>query len=189
MSDLRERASKRWLGGLVIAVSALTACSNADFSGWKPYSPEDGAFTVSLPGTPVKERRLSKFPTGDLETDVYSLDLPDQGFITITDTVMPLGANGRTGVADILKSSVGRIVESSSGQVVYNRDVVVAGYPGREVEVDVPTAAVESGGRLRARSVVVGTHLYELICVMPNRLTANEEFNHFLDSFAPKPTK
>lgn len=185
--EVGARPPRRSAVALLLAFSVLTACARADFSAWKPFSPDGAAFTVSVPGTPAKERRLSKFPAGDFETDVFALDLPDGGFITITDTAIPFGSGGNSNAGGILDSSVARIVESASGHIVYTRDVIVSGFAGKEVEVDVPTAAIASGGRLRARTVVAGSHLYELICVLPNRLTANEEMNHFLDSFVLRP--
>lgn len=186
MTDSIRRAASRGIvvAALTFVFAFLSGCGSADFSTWKTYSPDDGSFTVSVPGTLVHERRMSKFASGDLETDVYALDFPDGGFVTITDTVVPLGMNARDGAGAIVDNSVDRIIASASGQQVYNRGVVVAGYAGREIELDLPTAVVETGGRLRARVFVAGTHLFELICVVPNRLSANDELNHFLDSFA-----
>lgn len=122
-------------------------------------------------------------PRGDLETDIYSLDLADGGFLTITDTMLPPDLNVESGATELLDSSVSRIVQSASGKLHYTRDVVVAGYTAREFEADVPTAAVAGGGRLRARVLLAGTRLYEVIGVVPNRRTADSELSHFLDSF------
>ena len=162
---------------------SITACGGPDFSSWKPYSPDGAAFTVSLPGTPIKEHQLAKNPRGNLPTDIYSLDLADGGFLTITDAVLPSGLNLEAGAQEMLDSSIDRIVESASGRMLYTREVTISGYTAREVDVDVPTSVVNGGGRLRARVVLAGPRLYEIVGVLPNRKTAEVELAHFLESF------
>ncbi len=185
MSELIPAGIRRRIAAAALTLVAATSasCAGADFSAWKPYSPEGAAFTVSMPGTPVKEHQLAKNPRGNLETDIYSLDLAGGGFLTITDAVLPPGLNLEAGAAEMLESSLARIVESASGRVLYSRDVTISGYAAREVDVEVPTSVVEGGGRLRARVVLAGPRLYEHIGVLPNRRTAEVELAHFLDSF------
>lgn len=177
------RTRPRAASAIGCALLLVSSCGGADFSSWKPYSPEGAAFTVSLPGTPVKEHQLGMNPRGNIETDIYSLDLAEGGFLTITDGVMPPGIDIESGAKEIIDSSVGRIVESASARVRYTRDITIAGYAAREIDAEVPTAAVPGGGRLRARVVLVGTRLYELIGIVPNRQTAEAELDHFLNSF------
>ena len=185
MTDLALVGTRRRIAAALLAFVAASgaACAGPDFSAWQPYTPEGAAFTVSMPGTPVKEHQLAKNPRGNLETDIYSLDLAGGGFLTITDSVLPPGLNLEADAAETLESSLARIVESASGRVLYARDVTISGYPAREVDVEVPTSVIEGGGRLRARAVRAGPRLYELIGVVPNRRTAEVELAHFLDSF------
>ena len=194
MTDLALVGTRRRIAAAAIALAAASgaACVGPDFSAWKPYSPEGAAFTVSMPGTPVKEHKLAKNPGGNLETDIYSLDLAGGGFLTITDAVLPSGLDLEAGSAEMLESSMARIVESASGRLLYSRDVTISGYAAREVDVEVPTSVVEGGGRLRARVVLAGPRMYELIGVVPKRRTAEVELAHFLDSFTlrvPRKTK
>ena len=194
MTDLALVRTRRRIAAAAIALAAASgaACAGPDFSDWKPYSPEGAAFTVSMPGTPVKEHKLAKNPGGNLETDIYSLDLAGGGFLTITDAVLPSGLDLEAGSAEMLESSMARIVESASGRLLYSRDVTISGYAAREVDVEVPTSIIEGGGRLRARVVLAGPRMYELIGVVPKRRTAEVELAHFLDSFtirAPRKTK
>lgn len=194
VTDLALVGTRRRIAAAALALAAASgaACAGPDFSKWKPYSPEGAAFTVAMPGTPVKEHQLATNPRGNLETDIYSLDLAGGGFLTITDAVLPPGLNLDADATETFESSIARIVESASGRVLYSRDVTISGYAAREVDVDVPTSVVEGGGRLRARVVLAGPRLYELIGVVPNRRTAEVELAHFLDSFTlrePRKTK
>lgn len=186
MTDLALVGTRRKIAAAALALLAAcgAACAGADFSDWKPFTPEGAAFTVSMPGTPVREHHLTTNPRGNLETDIYSMDLAGGGFLTITDAVLPPGLNLEADATETLESSLARIVESASGRVLYSRDVTISGYRAREVDVDVPTSVVDGGGRLRARVVLAGPRLYELIGVVPNRRTAEVELAHFLDSFS-----
>lgn len=179
----RSRRTRAWRAAVLLSLAGAVGCANRDFSQWKPYSPEGAKFTVTMPGIPVKEHQRATNPRGNLETDIYTLDVPGGGFYTVTDAVMPPGLDLTSGLDEILDSSADRIVESASGRLLYKRNVSVAGYAGREVEVEIPSAAVEGGGRLRARVVLVGERLYELIAVTPDRRSADAEREYFLDSF------
>jgi hypothetical protein len=171
---------------VAVAASALSACAPADATPWATFSPEGGAFTVAMPGTPEREQQFAQNESGTVDTRVYTLLLDRGGFFKVVDLALPANVDVKAGADAVLDSAVVGVVDSASARLVSRQKIFVSNRPGRQVEAEVPESAVPGGGTLKARIYLVGPRLYELVAVVPKADAAGSAPARFLDSFELK---
>jgi hypothetical protein len=171
---------------LACAVAIAAGCAPADARVWKTFAPEGGGFSVSMPGTPERRHDFAQHDSGTIETNVYTLLLPEGGFYTVADAALPPGVDTKGGAEAVLDSACDRIVDSASARLVTKQTIFLNGRPGRQLEAVVPESAVAGGGTMRGRVYLVGPKLYQLIAVVPKPATTTGAVDRFLDSFVLK---
>lgn len=165
---------------------ALASCAPADTSVWKTFSPEGAKFSVSMPGTPERNRGYGKNESGTLETNVYTYVLPDGGFYTVVDAALPQNFDAKQGTAVALDSACDQVAGSADARLVSKEKVFLGRHEGRQIEAEVPESAVAGGGIMRGRIYLAGSRLYEVVAVVPKAAASSPSIARFLDSFEVK---
>jgi hypothetical protein len=144
-------------------------------SGWTVFSPEDGGFSVMLPGKPtqrplrhneeagLKPAPLYEITSGDFKYVVSYMDYPFSAEGAQRDKLLDMGAEA--GIA------------GAGGKVVSNKPISLGEYPGRDVKGEM------KGFVYRARVYLVKQRLHLLIVWQPSERADSENAAKFFDSF------
>jgi hypothetical protein len=144
--------------------------------GWQRIASTAGGFSVAMPATPTAQTERVETAYGVVVVDALSATVGDMFYAVAWSDYPPETRRARPG--RLLDEVRDRARRRGNGRVVAERSFTFAGYPGRDVEIEshpVPDVTMLS----RARLILVGTRLYQVIAAGPVR----EGASAFLDSF------
>jgi hypothetical protein len=144
--------------------------------GWQRVTSAPGAFSVAMPGPPTAQSERVETAYGVVVVEALSVSAGDMFYAVAWADYPPETSRARP--ARVLDDVRDRARARGRGRLVADRPFTFAGYPGRDVELEshpVPEMTMVS----RARLVLVGTRLYQVIAAGPVRDGASA----FLDSF------
>ncbi len=176
MSRLRNRLIGR------LAAVVFLACLGCGFqqSQWREFAPPSGDFTVSLPGEPRPVTQTSDTERTQVNNPLFMLETGEVSYVIgYTDLTYDLTEPGA--IESALNNGRDQAVSKSGGELESQKNITLAGHPGREMKV-----RLSDGSVIRARSYLVKRRLYQLIVVTSPALVDSPAVNRFFGSFKPK---
>lgn len=144
---------------------------------WTAFVPEDGTFTVLLPGEPSEMTIPTELPSGMVEMRQY---MTTSSYCAYIVAVADSALNGdATSVDAVLESMSDTVIKRVGGEVVSDVPFVRADGSGREITI----MPADGDGVYRVRLFVGGERLYQLTVVTPISEYYTSQAVHFLDSF------
>lgn len=148
---------------------------------------KEGRFSVSLPATPTMNK--SRVQLGDQSMEVYSYSAAVKGgSLAIVYSDLPTGVPPADRVDAVLDGAANGIVTNTKGTLIKSDKTEHAGCPGRDVLWTVKASNAELCGR--ARLILVGERMYQVLAVGAEAFVASQPTLDFFDSFrfdrAPK---
>jgi hypothetical protein len=175
MSD-RSAIQLKSLGGLLLLVGALGACSERP---WFAFTPADRSFHASFPFEPTKSMRTVTTAMGESDVTFYTAT---DSQIAYSVTVGEYSAEqiARVGAKGFLDEARNGAIANTHGKMTSETSFDVKGNPGREVAISV------SGGKssFRCRLILVGNRLFQVIVAGPSNEADGRSARRFLDSFS-----
>lgn len=154
---------------------------------WKEFSPQDGAFTVLLPGAPEVSSKTEKTEAGELVTHTVSY----RGVIAYDVIYMdcPINVENPSQVKklfDHMRDGGLANVAKGNPRIVTETDFSISGHPGRFLLIEVADNTV-----IRMKFIAVKNRVYNLIAssekARPNVMGSENDYQEiattFLDSF------
>jgi hypothetical protein len=168
----------RWAGALSLAlVIALCSieCGRKDV-----FSSKEGGFSVEMASAPQQKKETVQTPDGPV--DIHTLTFETQNpaaerWVVYID--YPLATVRGKGATRILDEARDGSVNNVRGRLLRERDIVLEGYPGKEIEYEGETPAEEI---YKSRIYLVKQRLYVLLVTAP-RNGASKDAEKFLNSF------
>lgn len=158
----------------------LLAGQTAPPAGWRPFTPKDASFIVSLPSVPREKKQQIKLPTGTIEVAIFTCEPSSEVTFVIGVTDYPnLDMEG--GEDKRLRNARDGAVENSKGKLIHERKIVLAGHPGRELWI-----LTQDDGMIHTRLVAVKQRLYQTMAIGPKTSVETKMVAGFLDSFKLK---
>jgi hypothetical protein len=174
-----------------LAVSSAASASQEEAkAGLVEFTPRSPNLRVALPpgGPPAATTRETTLSSGLKVTQhVLTLDDPERGRFTIAYFDLDRPPTRESAIAKALDNARGMFLsEGRRARVIAERPLSMAGYPGREVEVQIP-AAQEGGFKtlVRGRAFLVGNRFYTISVVGNEAQVRARLAELFLDSFRP----
>ncbi len=170
--------------------SAANAGQDEAKQGLMEYKPEGLNFRVALPNgaqpeTSVKELTLSS--GAKMTQHIISADDAKLGRFTITYFDYERAPTRDSQIQRSLDSAQAMFLsEGRRSRVINERPITLAGYPGREIEVEIP--AVQEGGLRtlsRNRAFVVGNRFFTVSIIGTEAMVRARLAEIYLDSFRP----
>ncbi len=162
------------LVGLILLAGCGKSDSGAGGSGWSGFDPENGKFTVAMPGTPKEEplkNGTGKKWTSSADGLTYS--------VLYEELNIPAGAADTDQAETHMDEEVNTYEMTSEGIVRgEKKPLMVSGLPGREVIVE-----IDKNTNRRIRMCISGKRLYEVVITGPRDKVASTDADSFLDSF------
>jgi hypothetical protein len=151
------------------------------FSGqveWKTFSPDGGAFSVQMPGTPKEFKKNVETPGGAVEVLIYEMPVPaTEGKFVVSLCDFPEAMKPGTEDKRLDNARDGALA-STKGKLKREKSLLIDTYPGREVTIE-----VEGKGMVVLRLYAVNKRLYQVMVVGPMDLVTSQDAQKFLTSF------
>jgi hypothetical protein len=144
---------------------------------WQPANGDQ--FTVSMPGTPIKNEQSEPSPAGPIPIHLYTVTQGYEGFIAgyseYPEIVFSSGNNEA-----LLNGARDRAINNVNGKVTNERSITLAGYPGREITGNAPSQNISFTVRL----YIVKPRMYMLMYTQYGvDKPISDDGRRFLDSF------
>jgi hypothetical protein len=161
----------------------LAARQNQPELEFKEFSPEEGGFTILLPGVPKEQTRKEKGPGGKEESTLHLFTVDLKTSTSAYQVAYTVDPNLAKADADALKGMLERVrrgaEDSLRGKLLSEKKITLEEkYPGVEIQVEIPEGRV-----YRSRVYVVEDRLYQMTVLGPKDVTQSKEADQFLDSF------
>lgn len=152
-------------------------------NAWEGFSPENGKFTILIPGTP-KETSQS---IGALTNKIYSLETNFSDFV-VSYADLPKVLTSDDDIKRLFDGGINGIIAQKNGRLLSDKAIMLDNYPGREYVVETISAPSTI---LKVRVYLVSNRLFQIVVVQPKtegRLQATIDYyngiaNKFLKSF------
>jgi hypothetical protein len=144
---------------------------------WADFSPREGGFSVSLPGSPTPRRHAQPSRLGRVEFQMFVLYSRGVSYaVGFADLPGAAPAPARRG--EVLRGVRDGLAAAGVLRVSREKDVELAGHPGKELE------GISPGGEpVRARVFLVGRRVYQLLAGRPADGSRAGEAERFFASF------
>jgi hypothetical protein len=165
--------------GCLLAAALLNGCgggsaSGPTGSGWTGFDPDNGKFTIAMPGKPVETTTTEPISTRWTTTAdgvTYSV-----GYDKLT---IPSGTADTDQAEQYMDNEEDTMRTLEGGKFLPDiKPLVVGGVPGREVDVE-----PEPNKLRRIRMCVSGDRLYKVEISGPKDKVGTADATQFLDSF------
>jgi hypothetical protein len=170
--------------------SAANAGQDESNQGLLEYKPEGAGFRVAFPkdGAPAESTKELSLSSGNkVVQHIVMVDDSKLGRFTVTYFDYEKAPTRDSQIQRSLDSAQAMfLTEGRRSRVINERPITLAGYPGREVEVEIP--AVQEGGLRtlsRSRAFVVGGRFFTVSILGTEAMVRARLAEIFLDSFRP----
>ena len=173
----------------------VTSAANAGLeevqAGLAEYTPAGQGFRLAVPAgtTPHEEKRDVVLPSGAKSPQkVFIVDDEKLGRFSLAYVEFEKPLTRESQISKLLDGM--RQVFLSEGRrskIINERPILVSGYPGREIEVEIPpTKEGELKTFSRNRAILVGNRLYTISVLGNEAMVRARRAELFLDSFRPQ---
>ena len=159
-------------------MTALLLAAAPATGDWSEFAPENGRFSVQLPGAPAREQHARLTPVGYVYQDKYWLREGDV-LIAVEMHDLPAVASALLSDDSILDQAREGLLSDVNGTLIEGRSLVFQGAPAREFIYRLPGRA-----RLAERvlAVLVGRRLY-IVTGMARAPDTDADVARFFASF------
>ncbi len=171
--------------------AAEPAAAPADpLAGWITFTAPDSSFTVRLPEEPEVQNETVPTEAGDLEMAMYLTESDDR-MVMLSHNGFPasvaelIAAGDDTFVQGLLDGGRDGAVSNVGVALQDEKQITVAGFPGREFTFSVDSSAARTGEAMTgfARVILTKDRLYQLISLTTADETNPAAVQAFFDSF------
>jgi len=166
-----------FLTGVIVISSLFYLSRGGKLEDFKPYRSVEGRFSILLPGKPERELQQVDTSTGALEFIIYQAGSEKIGFVVgYVDYPQKMFEN--VDIKQMLDAARDGVVQKVNGKLEYEKALDFHGNTGIEIEIKVPKKAT-----IKARVILIGNRLYNLMAVSESKRTLNKNCPKFFDSF------
>jgi hypothetical protein len=188
LSEEDRRSGYRFLLTLVpLGVLFIVLCgflfssrSNIDSAEWKEVAPPGIGFQALMPGTHRLEQRTQETPAGKVELHKFTVEPKGKKeLFMIVSVRFPNDVSRELGgTANLLELGRKDVLSASQGQLKSEKQIVLSGWPGLELEVLPPKGAI-----IKARIYATKNQIYQVSVHVPKIRLTSEDVQKFFDSF------
>lgn len=163
-----------------LGVFLFQSRSNIDATEWKKIAPVGVGFQVLMPGTAKCEQNTQQTPGGAVELHKFIVEPKGKEEVFMIVSVrFPEGvANQLGGPQNLLELGRQDLLSACQGQLQSERQIVLNGCPGLELEVLPPKGAI-----IKSRIYATRNQIYQVSVHVPRIRLASEDVQKFFDSF------
>lgn len=165
---------------VVLAGFLLSAQSNVDSAEWTMVAPAGAGFQALMPGTPQMEKQERETPAGVIEMHKVTVHPKgkDEAFVVVSTMFPEEIAAELGGTAKLLELGRQDLLTSCKGQLRSEKQVVLGGWAGLELEVLPPKGAI-----VRGYIYATKTHIFQVLVHVPQIRLSSDDVQKFFNSF------
>ena len=151
-------------------------------AGWKPYLSDNGKFQVLVPAEMTERVDSVETPVGKLFQHTFLCkDGVDLLYIIkyVDYPAHSLPPDSLDFLQDFLQATVEEDVSVSAGELVFEEDADIFGFPGKIWRINVPS----SRSVIRSRAFISGDRFFALRTIASRAKALNPSADRFLGSF------
>lgn len=172
------------------AAPAAPTATPDPLAEWIAFTAPDGSFTVRLPAEPEAQTETVPTEAGDIAVAMY-LSESDDRMVMLSHNGFPdaiaevIAAGDDATIQSLLDSGRDGAVSNVGGALQDEKQITVAGFPGREFTFTVDSSASPTGSAITgiARVILASDRLYQLISLTNADETNPALVQAFFDSF------
>lgn len=138
---------------------------------------DEGSFSVLFPGEPERGVQSLNTQAGKINLVMYNAGSKKSGFV-VGYADYPEKIVRESDPNKMLDGARDGAVGNVGGELIDEMVLDSYGYPARELEINVPRKAT-----VRARLVLVGNRLYQIMVVSKSKAVLEDKGTEFFDSF------
>ncbi len=179
MNMIRRRSIGGALLPALVVLGMVSGCSGVE---WEEFESGEGAFMVTMPGTPSVQTSVLNTPAGALDLHLFSGEVNRiryvVGYCDYPERVARFVNNERL-LEDVREGTL----SAARGTLIGEAPVSLGTHPGKEIRMKLPDSLMEGGGGYRSRLFVVGPRLYQIAVSAPDDRAFTAEADSFFNSF------
>ncbi|OLP17320.1 hypothetical protein BST81_16055 [Leptolyngbya sp. 'hensonii'] len=149
------------------AQTVLAQASEAKKSVWKSFLSQTGGFTILMPGDPLASKQTQNTQMGAIDTQMFVVERQQDSvaymvaYSDLPPNLVQQVSKGEANVEQLFRGVRDGFVESIKGKILDERQITLAGYPGREIWLELPRDR-----KARNRIFLVNQRLYQVVVVV-----------------------
>jgi hypothetical protein len=156
--------------------------------GWVTFESRDQAFSAMFPGKVDESEQSVKTDVGELALKIFAYEpaesLQDDNMVyMVMTTTYPASSNiSSDATADLptmFRNAVDGGVKNVSGKLLAEKDIKIAGYPGREYKISYQ----DGDNIIKGKMYLVKQRMYMIQGIYSKEKDGNATLQKFLDSF------
>jgi hypothetical protein len=158
----------------------LLFVSGIPAGNWKEVTHRELGFQVLMPGNPREEQKSQQTPVGNVETYKFTVMAMygKEMYLIVTLRFPDAISQQMGGPEKLLQLAKQDVIVTSRGEIQSEKPIMMAGYPGLELEV-----SPEGGGIMRIRVYATRNQTYQVYAMIPKARQNSNDVERFLDSF------
>jgi hypothetical protein len=166
---------------LLLATVVLASTCNAlrAEDKFKPFTSNEGKFTVLMSGTPKEQKQTVKAGGVDVTTHLFLCEIDPNRAVIVSFNEIPGVAGNPAAVDKILEATPGLLNSTAKGKVLSVNKISLGKSPGREVQIELP----EGKGIMKVNVYLVGSRLYQVLGIGPESFVRSPQLDRYYKSF------
>jgi hypothetical protein len=166
--------------GIAIGSAFLSIGSNIDRDEWQAVASTEAGFQALMPGTPQIERETHETPAGKIELLKFVVEpVGKKELYMITSLRFPNDVSRELGGTEgLLELGRQDLLAASQGQVQTEKQIVLAGCLGLELEIVPPMGAI-----IKSRVFATENQIYQVGVHTARMRLESDDVRKYLDSF------
>jgi hypothetical protein len=163
----------------VVLASTSSSLRAQDKDKFKPFTSNEGKFTILMSGEPKEQKQTTKAGGMDLVTVLYVCEIDQNRALVVGYNDLP-PANINPAITDkVLDSAAGAVNTGVKGTLLSTKKIALGKNPGREVKIKLP----DDKGLLKVNIYLVGNRLYQVHGVGPESFVNSPQLDRYYKSF------
>lgn len=146
---------------------------------WKPFSSQEGGFTILMPGSPTEDQRNINTKVGAVPVNSFYVVRPNEALYGVAYADLPKEASLNTlDINQLLNSFASGFAQGSGGRVVSQKNIRLGNFPGREIRLQ-----YQQGETGRGRIFLANQRLYQVVVITSKESSLPKSIEGFFKSF------
>lgn len=146
---------------------------------WKPFSSQEGGFTVLMPGSPTTDQRDIKTQAGAVPANLFYVVRPDEALYGVAYADLPKEVSlNSLDINQLLNSFASGFAQGSGGRLVSQENIRLGDFPGREIRLQYSQGEIGRG-----RIFLANRRLYQVVVITSKESSLPKSIEGFFKSF------
>jgi hypothetical protein len=155
-----------------------------EFAGlaWKEYKPDDGSFSILMPGVPMKNSMGMTTPVGMVQVNMYFMETEGKTAFGVGSMEFP-SASATLPIDQVFDKTIESMTKRTEATILSRKNITLGGHPGIELEIKPPAKANKDGDKGLMRVYWAAPKIYIVMVGGPDSAEAAAARAKYLDSF------